>query len=49
MYSNSKVLGDSQIGNDVWVAANAYIKDETVRDNSIVFGCSPTLTIKSRK
>jgi len=46
MYSNSKILGDSYIGNNVILAANSYVINETVPDNSIVFGQSPNLVIK---
>lgn len=49
MYSNSKVIGNSVIGNHVRIAANAYIKNEIIPDNSIVFGQSPNLIIKERK
>lgn len=48
MYSNSKVLGDSQIGNNVIISANTYIKDEKIQDNAIVFGQSPNLIIKPK-
>lgn len=49
MYSNSKILGNSIIGNNVVVAANTYIKDQTIPENSIVFGSSPNLIIKENK
>lgn len=49
MLSNSKVLGDSKIGNNVIIAANTYIKDTNIPDNSIVFGSSPNLVIKQNK
>ena len=49
MYSDSKIIGSSRIGNNVLISANAYIKNETIPDNSIVFGQSPNLIIKSRK
>ncbi len=45
MYSNSKVLGNSNVGNGVIIAANAYVINQSVPDNSIVFGQSPNLTI----
>ena len=48
MYSDSKVIGQSKIGNSVIISANTYIKDENIPDNSIVFGSSPNLTIKRR-
>lgn len=46
MYSNSKILGKSHIGSNVIIAANAYVKDTDIPDNSIVFGQFPNLTIK---
>ncbi len=48
MYSNSKILGGSQIGNNVIISANTYIIDQDVPDNSIVFGTSPNIIIKTR-
>ena len=48
MYSNSKVLGNSKIGNNVLISANTYIKDQDVPDNSIVFGQSTNLIIKRK-
>ncbi len=49
MYSDSKIIGNSVIGDNVLIAANTYIKNETIPDNSIVFGQSPNLIIKQRK
>lgn len=49
MYSNSKVLGKSHIGNNVIIGANTYIKDTDIPDNSIVFGQFPNLIIKQNK
>jgi len=46
MFSNSKIIGDSTIGDNVCVAANTYIKDTNIPSNSMVFGQSPTLIIK---
>lgn len=48
MYSDSKVIGRSKIGNNVIISANTYIKDEIIPDNSIVFGSSPNLIIKRK-
>jgi serine O-acetyltransferase len=47
MMSGSKILGKSRIGNNVIIAANAYIKDQDVPSHTIVFGSSPDLTFKS--
>ena len=47
MLSDSKVLGKCKIGSNVIIAANTYIKDTDIPDNSIVFGSSPDLCIKT--
>lgn len=46
MFSGSKVLGKCRIGENVLIAANAYVKDSDIEDNSLVFGSSPNLIIK---
>ena len=46
MYSNSKILGKSRIGNNVLIGANCYIKDMNIPDNVIVFGQYPNIIIK---
>lgn len=48
MYSNSKILGCSEIGDNVIIGANTYIKDEKIPGNSIVFGQTPKLIIKQK-
>ena len=48
MYSNSKILGESKIGNNVIISANTYIKDEIIPSNCLVFGNSPNLIIKEK-
>ena len=48
MMSGSKILGRCTIGDNVIVAANTYIKDSDIPEDSLVFGSSPNLTIKSR-
>ena len=47
MLSNSKVLGDCEIGSNVIISANSYIKDTNIPSGSIVFGQSPNLVIKT--
>ncbi len=47
MYSDSKVIGSSKIGNHVILSANAYVKDTDIPDYSIVFGQSPNLVIRT--
>lgn len=49
MYSNSKIVGKCKIGNNCVIAANSYLKDVVVPDNSFVFGQSPNLCIKEIK
>lgn len=48
MLSGSKILGDCNIGDDVIISANSYIKDQDIPENSVVFGSSPNLIIKPR-
>lgn len=48
MYADSKIIGDSHIGNNVVLASNTYIIDEDIPDNCIVFGQSPNLVIKQK-
>lgn len=47
LYANASVIGNSKIGNQVIISANAFVKDENIEDNSIVFGSSPHLIVKS--
>ncbi len=49
MWGNSKIVGDCHIGNHVMFAANAYIKDMDIPDNSIVFGQFPNVIIKENE
>ena len=46
LYSNSSVIGGCRIGSNVIVAANAFIFNEDIPDNSVVFGSSPGLTVR---
>lgn len=48
MYANSTILGDSQIGNNVVIAAETFIINGIIPDNCIVFGKSPNLTIERK-
>lgn len=47
MYANSSILGDCYIGANVQIGAGAIVKNQEVPSNSIVFGQSPNLIIKS--
>lgn len=49
MFSDSKILGNCTIGDNVWVSANTYVKDTNVPPNTIVFGQSPNLIFKTLK
>lgn len=49
MLSDSKVIGDCSVGDNVIIAANAYVKDTDMPSGSIVFGQSPNLVIKDNK
>ncbi|HFE8368989.1 TPA: hypothetical protein ACX87D_002798 [Legionella pneumophila] len=46
MQSGAKIVGDCNIGNNVVLAANTYVKDTNIEDNSVVFGSSPNLIVK---
>lgn len=46
LLSNSKVIGNSVLGDYVIVSANTFIKDENIPSYSLVFGTSPNLKIK---
>lgn len=46
MLSNSKVIGDCHIGNNVIISANCYIKDTDIPDDTIVFGQYPNIVLK---
>lgn len=48
MFSNSKILGNSTVGDNVWLSANTYVKDTDIPSNSIVFGSHKDLVIKPR-
>lgn len=48
MMSDSKVIGDCKVGDNVVIAANAYVRDQDIPGNSLVFGASPNLIIKER-
>lgn len=49
MYANSSILGCSHIGKNVLLGAGVLIKNQDVPDNSLVFGQSPNLIIKTKK
>lgn len=49
MFSNSKVLGNCHVGNNVLISANSYIKDMDIPDYSIVYGQYPNVKVVSNK
>lgn len=49
MMSGSKVLGNCNIGSNVIISANTYIKDCDIPECSLVFGSSPNLIIKKKE
>lgn len=49
MYSNSKIVGNCKIGDNVVVSANVYIKDQDVPENVVVYGTSPNLVFKEKE
>lgn len=46
MFSNSKILGNCNVGDHVILSANTYILDTDIPSCSIVFGTSPNIVIK---
>lgn len=46
MYANSKIIGNSIVGDNVTLAANTYVKDTNIPSDATVFGSSPNLIIK---
>jgi len=49
MWGDSKIVGDCHVGNHVMFAANSYIKDMDIPDNSIVFGQFPNVVVKENQ
>lgn len=47
MYANSSILGRCRIGRNVQIGAGALVKNQDVPADSIVFGQSPNLIIKT--
>jgi serine O-acetyltransferase len=48
MMSGSKILGNCQVGDNVILAANSYIKDTDIPSCSLVFGQYPNHVIKAK-
>jgi serine O-acetyltransferase len=49
MFSDSKVLGNCHIGDNVIIGANTYIKDTDIPNKSIVYGQYPNIVIKTER
>lgn len=49
MCMNSAIIGNCHIGDNVTIGAGALVKDEDVPANSLVFGQSPNLILKTKK
>lgn len=45
-YANSSVIGNCHIGDNVIIAANAFVFNDNIPDNSVVFGSSPNLLVR---
>lgn len=48
MLSGSKILGGSFIGDNCIIAEGAIVRNESIPDNTVVFGESPNLIIEKR-
>ena len=48
MLTGSKIIGNSNIGDNCTISAGTLIKDENIPANSIVSGKSPNLVIKAK-
>jgi serine O-acetyltransferase len=48
MFANSMVIGKSVIGNNVFISSGAFVKDEIIPDNNVVFGHTPNLVLKEK-
>lgn len=48
LFSGVTVIGNSTIGENCIISANSYIKDTNIPNNSIIFGSSPNLIIKTK-
>ncbi|BCA94943.1 hypothetical protein TUM19329_13040 [Legionella antarctica] len=46
LYSKSSVIGHCTIGNNVCIAANAFIRNSNIPDDAIVLGLHPDVKIK---
>ncbi len=49
LFPGSAVIGACTVGDNVWLSAGALVMSEDIPGNSIVFGATPDLIIKSTK
>jgi serine O-acetyltransferase len=49
LHANTSVIGNSNIGNNVFISAGTFIKDTDISDNTVVFGKSPDLILKHKQ
>jgi serine O-acetyltransferase len=49
MYPNSTITGNCTIGSNVCISNGSHINDEILPANSLVFGSSPNLIVKSNR
>ncbi|MBF0138042.1 MAG: transferase [Magnetococcales bacterium] len=45
LHARAMVVGQCRIGSHVVIAADAYVKDQDIPDNTLVFGTTPNLTL----
>ena len=48
LFSNATVLGNCKIGNNVAISSGTILINETIPNNSLVFGHSPDIIVKKR-
>lgn len=49
LYAGSAVIGHCSVGDNVWLSAGALVMGQDIPANSVVFGATPSLTIKPTK
>ncbi len=47
LFGGSAVIGDVRLGDNVWLSVNTVVMGESIGSNSVVFGASPRLIIRS--
>ncbi|QGY40879.1 transferase [Pseudodesulfovibrio cashew] len=49
LWSGVTVIGDTHIGKNCIISSRSFLKDEVIPDNSLVFGRSPNIVIKTKE